>query len=511
MEKRPTKCPICGSKITRVTNAVTKNYYFKCTNEKCHFVLGKNYTEAEFYLQGTRLQSCCIECGKNLTLLNGPTGLYAKCHNCERDSIPTMYNGKTYKKYVNTHRDSVKKEIESIIKSFEQREDEQFDFETYIAQPSKDIEIKKSENLQKDTIASKIISYISTTKKPVRAQEISEATGAKLNSVRTNLLLLRSSNVLKIVDYAVNPSGNHTLFYQTIESDLPELKVYTKEDGYNTIASFIKEIKTSVAHPNEALLTALKKNNIEPVLFSSKKGMCAGYKVSDMEKVMDLKTTQLQLPLNKIQNTRSTKDGVVKSIMSTLAKNLRRSYSTAEIASITGVRASVVKKIINNLRKNKKIKIVDWNYTEGQQGAAALKYQLVESPLEKLKTTIDNNVYMTFGQFYKKRLAGKRCTSKEKAIKEVRGLTKIPLIIKQRAYAGYALSDLKEVFKEYLEPSPKYKRISIKRKTKANKETEMPMEVQAAILASHNSNKGKGLLDVFSSLFNKKEKSSINC
>ena len=94
MERRPRKCPICGSKITRVTNAVTKNSYFKCSNNECSFVLGENYTDAEFNLQGTILKATCLKCNKPLVVVNGPRGLYPKCVHCSCDSEPTFYNGK---------------------------------------------------------------------------------------------------------------------------------------------------------------------------------------------------------------------------------------------------------------------------------------------------------------------------------------------------------------------------------------------------------------------------------
>ena len=108
MERRPEKCPLCGSKITKVVNAITKNFYYKCSNNNCHFALGTEYTDAEYYLQGQTLQTGCISCSKNLTIVNGPNGLYARCFNCNCDSESTCYNGKVYSKWVNANRKNVK-------------------------------------------------------------------------------------------------------------------------------------------------------------------------------------------------------------------------------------------------------------------------------------------------------------------------------------------------------------------------------------------------------------------
>ena len=177
MTKRPTRCPICGGKITRVTNAVTKNSYFKCSNEGCHFVLGENYTDAEYYLQGRTLNTICIKCHNPLEVANGPHGLYARCFKCDCDVKPTTYNGKTYQRWANTHKLGVSEEIESLIKNFNAKEvvaeDKLYDFEAFIS--SSPEKTTQKEPQQKDTICEKILTYLkSDLSKGRTAEDISE-------------------------------------------------------------------------------------------------------------------------------------------------------------------------------------------------------------------------------------------------------------------------------------------------------------------------------------------------
>ena len=254
MEKRPEKCPLCGSKITKVMNATTKNYYYKCANDKCHFVLGPNYTEAEFDLQGRRMDTGCIKCGISLTVANGPSGLYPRCFNCDCDSRPTAYNGKTYPKWVNANRKNAKEELKSMIEAHGTRhyEDELYDFEAFIASTklphNAESESPKAENhrqitnkksSQPSSLKERIIEVLSEQlTQPMGVADLSKILNAGIPSVRLILFNLRSEGLIKMVGYKETSAGNFPILYQLKESPLPELTTYNREDGYDTVNSF---------------------------------------------------------------------------------------------------------------------------------------------------------------------------------------------------------------------------------------------------------------------------------
>lgn len=519
MEKRPTKCPLCGDRIIKVTNATTKNSYFKCANEKCNFVLGENFTEAEFYLQGQPLQTKCIKCGEELTITNGPHGLYPRCYSCNCDLRPTMYNGKMYQKWVNAQRDSAKNEIKALVESFNNHSshDELYDFETYIASTPAKKSVKSKEDQAEDTNCTKILSYLAQNmSRPIGSEEISKFTNVKIGSVRTSLLSLRTLGLVKIVDYIPNPTGNHTLLYQVTESDLEEVKTYSKKDGYNTIASFLKENVDkygSVIRAKDVLTASLRDNKVPSVLFHSTRGICSGYPVSVMEKIMNKQPLQTTMKFEEEEKISHTplyrgREEMKKEILNILQQNLRTPYTLSQMAQYIKANKSYVKGIIKDLRKAKKLKVVGWDYKKGQPGATALKYQLSESPLPKFKTTVDNNLYVTFKQFYRRKLSGKRATSMAKAESAIKDLPIIPLIINQRAYVGYSMNDLKEVFQEYME-SP----ISKKSPKKIQRVVKVPSKVNTKTVTTISERKEvsnpiskKSFFSSITSLFQRKEK-----
>ena len=511
---RPTTCPICGEKIVRVTNAVTRNSYFKCSNKECHFVLGENFTEEEFNLQGKALQSTCVGCGNPLTIANGPNGLYARCFKCSCDTRPTVFNGKTYPKWVNAQRNKTKEEIKSLINSFKCEEDKFYDFEKYIA-----IEDSQESTPKKGgaTLSEKIKNYLMLdVKKPVGAQELSEKLNERPASIRTTLLFMRSLDILKIVGYKENPLGNHTILYQVEESPLKKLEVYSKEDGYNTISSFLMENsnKYGSKYKNRGILAeTLEKNNIMPSLFNSRKGICYGYPESILRDTMENIITgnsKKHTPAvrNKKEETASTLNSKVtpkhsfvkkemkKEIINILKKDTSKPFTIRQIAEMTGAPVTYIGFIFQDMRKSRTIKIVGWDSNSTKVGPKSVEYQLIKSPLPAMRITTDNNSYLTIRQFYSKKLQGKRVLSLNRAIEIASKLPSIPVMINQRAYAGHSMSDLKEAFKEYIGESSSSKR------RKRIKET--PVEVKAAVMASNPIQK-KSFFGTITSWF-KKEK-----
>jgi hypothetical protein len=197
-----------------------------------------------------------------------------------------------------------------------------------------------------------------------------------------------------------------------------------------------------------------------------------------MEKLMDEQPSQTHLDLEEKKKILFI-GGRKEKIVSLLKDNLSTPFTADRIAREIGASVPYTSAILKELKKAREVKVVGWDMQKGTSGATALKYQMSESPLPKFKTTVDNNLYLTVRQFYKKKLRGKRVLSLPKAENIVENLPVIPLIINQRAYAGYAVSDLKEAFKDYIEVSP----VPIKRRT-SKKAKPLPVEVEAAMLVS---------------------------
>ena len=251
-----------------------------------------------------------------------------------------------------------------------------------------------------------------------------------------------------------------------------------------------------IVRTREVLTAALKSADIKPSLFQNARGICCGYKISAMEKLMNSKNSSKE-EVEKVNVVPTSRNEVRDGIMRILQRDLNKPCTIKELAQELRSNKICVRNIIKTLRDSKKVKIVGWEQKEGYPGATALSYQLMESSLPKFKVTIDNNAYLTFKQFYNRKLRGKRCTSIKKAEQIIKNLPVTPLIINQRAYAGYAVSDLKEAFNEYLD-SPAPKKALIK---------DHPVEISTAeVPVSNPIAKGKSVFSFFSSLFKSKEK-----
>ena len=518
--KRPTKCPICGGQITKVTNAVTKNSYYKCSNEKCHFVLGENYTEAELYLQGKSLETICLKCHNPLTIANGPHGLYARCFNCSCDTEPTSYNGKIYYRWANTHKAGVKDEIKSLIKAFESEntEDELYDFETYIAisQPKEESKEPLKEGTNEETTSEKILSIIrENINKSFTARNLASKLNRDLTLVRNTLANLKKSNLVKVVNYVPSKKSDKYLimYYQAIEGPAEPAKLYVTGEGYDSVYSFCKKNRRlSLA---STVIKHLDSNKVQWVPLCKSKGICKGYSETDLSNALnyviygDTKTKQLSLPMSnkKAAKTPASKGEIRDQIISAFQKDLNKSYTTKQLAQVLSLDGSSVKNVLRILKNEKMVKIVGWAPEKGKQGATSLKYQLVESNLPKFKVTVDNNLYLTLGQFFKKRLKNKKTLTLKEATEKVEHLKSVPLIINQKAFVGYPVSALRETFKDYMTaPTPRaHKKTSKVSSGKVRKSVSTPEEIQAAVLVSNPVQK-KSFLSMFSSIFKSKEK-----
>lgn len=535
--ERPAKCPICGSKIMKVTNITTKNSYYKCSNKTCTFVLGDTYTDAEYYLQGQKLETTCLKCKTPLTIANGPHGLYPRCFNCDCDLTPKSYNGKIYPKWVNAHRDRVKEELEALIESFNSKnsEDELYDFDIYISTQTpktikaervvKNVEEVSEEPIKKkqekstkrayhrkhspETIASRLLTFLVDNPEPYSALELSKKMNLHVGSVRPALVQLCELNLIKVVKCEPTSVSSCELYYQTVDSKIPAVKIYTKEDGYSTILSFAKD---NIDLYGAAQITRMKLMNmvadggIKPEYVRSTRGVFLGLPISKMhdmmtngEKTETPKKAEVEETVAPKRKRKEFQCNSMKNrILEVMKNDMSHPYTVVELAQVFNVDKSYVKTAVKKLRNDKKLKIVGWEYKEDCCGASALKYQVAESPMPRCKITTNNNAYLTFKQFYEKKIKGNKDLSVAVVKQVVKSLPMTPLLINQRAYAGYSVSDLREALNKLKTgetPVPK----------RARAKSSMPLEVEAATMISNPIVKKKSLLSKITSLFRKEE------
>ena len=449
MSHRPEKCPICGGKVVKITNALTKRFYYQCSNKDCYFVLGENYTEAELYLQGQHLQTGCLKCGAPLTIANGPDGLYPRCFECDCDSRPIFYNGKVYHKWVNAHRKNTAEEMSSLITSFnepDESEDIKYDFNAFVLSEvpaennnSEIISVETPTNLEKVMEV-----LLRDTSKPMGIQDLCLETGIVKNSMRPLILYMKSHQQIKVVGYKEMPSKSCALLYQVPESPLPEITIYTKGEGYSTVRCYAKQNKTKYGHIHnlkEFLSRRLEEKKVRGVLFSSVKGVYFGYSISEMDKVMEHEPQQLFIDLEGAANSRGKSPS---DVLTFLEKNLSIPYTAAQIARSLNANDSYVRRSLRNLIAENKVKIVGWKYTKGQSGAVPMKYQSVKSLLQEFPVINSTQEFTTWRKFYKEKLNGKRITSKKKAKKCIADLPVTPLRIDKKVFAGYSIPDLEK-------------------------------------------------------------------
>ena len=513
--RRPTKCPICGNKIVKVTNAVTKNSYFKCSNEECLFVLGEEYTDAEFYLQGQTLKATCLKCNKPLTIVNGPNGLYPRCTKCSCDFEPTFYNGKMYSRWVNARRTCAKEEIAELIKNFNLKnaDDELYDFEAFVASApvqkgeiKTEVEAKKELNM--NSIQKKVLDLFgSHIDSAYTSKDISKKFSMNASYIRNAIHFLKENNLIKIVGWKDNEDGYISALYQDIKGRFNEMKIHKK--GYMSAYEFCQ--KKGKCNSSRKLSQILDKNEVEWVMASKGRGIFKGYKETDLAKAWEELTNgsttveQTKLDLSKGISASNLRE----LILSTLQKNTSKAYTIDELSRNLNLKKWQVKKAIRELRNDRKIKVVGWDLVKNQRGAIALHYQVSESELPRFKTTVDNNLYMTAQQFYSKKLRGKRVTSFKKINEEVmKKLQPIPLLINQRAYVGYPVAELKETLKKYMNADsviPKRTHKAVKKPVAIDVETAALLSQETKGNSTNPIAKKKSLFSTISSFFKKEE------
>ena len=503
--KKPTICPICGSKVKKVMHAVTRNSYFKCTNIKCHFALGVNYTETELNLQGTLLTSECLKCGKKLEVANGPHGLYGRCFNCNCDITPTKYQGKLYIKYANAYRNSVKEEVETLINNYQKGEaDKEFDFEANIAIPTKESTYKSKEPQKGSAPYGSLVYKVTQTlsgsiSTPMSCEDISKKTNISLSQARSTINKLKKFNKVKVVGY-LEEYAKPTMLYQLIESSLPEVEVMKWNDEYTSITQFIKDNHSKYGNATKMrhiINAGIKKYNIKSVVTQDNKGFVSSFKKEELTQIMEgtwkqsSSNEQLKLLKEAPQKSPDKSSKVISNnILQLMREDLGTPWSCTDITKKLNGKPLTVQKVVNDLLKARKIKIVGLKERKGTQ---ICTYQTIQSSIPKLKITKDTKSYMTINSFYEKRLRGKRALN-QYAIREkvVKTLEPTPLIQQGRMYIGYSTAELENLFRDELGSSNRKKKI----KRTANLKKRTPIETKSPV-----PQKTKSLFGFFSSLF----------
>ena len=133
-------------------------------------------------------------------------------------------------------------------------------------------------------------------------------------------------------------------------------------------------------------------------------------------------------------------------VLSVLSEDSNKPFSIQDIADATGFKYPKVQILLKELKKSRKVKIVD--YVPGSYGPSKVLYQTWKSPLKALKLVTEKQGYNTINGFIKgnKKLLAKGigAASFASAVENA-GLTSYPLSLSIGIARGYKNSDLKEI------------------------------------------------------------------
>ena len=508
MRDKPMACPICGANVKVVE--VKNGAYYKCSNNECHFCVGSNYTDEEIALQGKKLNSVCLQCGAPLEVACGPHGLYPKCFECDCDSKPMKVGGVVVTKWANAHSWNAKEEIKNLKKEFKNQNELAYDFEDEEPSITKKVEKISSNNFSKlEQRFQRVLDLLSSSpKKSFSASDISNKLNIEVSTVRCYLSTLRERKLIKITSCKFVVRGSMILYYNLMDSPIPELKIYTESEGYTTASKFHDKVrdKYKFTIALSILKKNIKRNKLQMYPLQFERGAIPSYKEEDLLKMLGLVEKEEIKPIKKTEKREiieASANTIEKAIIEKLSENLEKPFTLKGISYATKRSPISVRVRVRALVKSKKVKVVGWDQTRANsRGPVKLEYQLKESPLPKLDIIKDNVNYLTINQFYAKRIQGLRKTSLQNVIKLVKksALTPVPLMINKRAYIGYSIKDLNAIATNLLEsPFNSKKPVNRKKvlvKTTAGKSNSQKRE---------SAKKPFNLFNTFFSLFKKSQ------
>lgn len=530
MREKPSVCPICGNPVAKIIHGATKNFYYKCINEKCHFCVGSDYTDEELLLQGQKLKSVCLQCGEPLDIACGPHGLYPRCFNCDCDSKPTEVSGIIVPKWANAKSVNAQKELKEVIKNFRKNQDTEYDFESFIAtkqantkkptkkvNPVEKVNPMETVNSSLEENSQKIVEYLtSRINEGITSLDIAKSTHLSMHMVRKALSFLLKAKKIKMVGSIESDYKKKLItLYQVVESPLEDIENHAK--GYISGPDYIKANPELFKKLNHLTFKSyLKQKIIDFVpLYKPNYGLVKAFKIEDMNELADMLMNN-ELTKKSMKKETSIVEGkeetsamvhknsktIPEKILEYLRFHKKRGYTSGflskELNNGVSVRVSVRK-----LYEEGKIKIVGYELSDKctNEILSAL-YQVTESSLGKLRYFKDGQTYTVIGNFASKN------NLKASEIREYlsnKRLKKYPVMINERLYLGYAVKDLKRALASFLTNNKSKPKVSRKVSPKVIEQRYTKNVSTDVIKTEAPQQKKKTLLSILSSMFKKKE------
>ena len=554
MKERIQQCPRCGSLIIKIINQKTNESFYKCSNQDCHFRLRINYEEEDIFLQGKKLNTTCKGCGYPLEVACGPNGLYARCYQCSVDTNPK--NG--LPKWSNARSFNAKAEIKLLREQYIKESQINYGFNEnepyYVVEESpegiiediqesfddeEEVREQFKEKLNFSFAMRELIETLEAHPNTMMsADELAIIAKVQAVTVRNYLKQLREIGEVKIVGYKDNGLGPLLALYQSKNSNLKPLKIFTKEEGYDTVANFYK-VHRDLFNPSvtpTSIAQAIKSSKIEMVPLMTSNGIMRGYPeetlkhlsylLKDSSKLNEepLKKepeTVKQLSLNLKEDTTSdledsserkySRDGLTiqEKILKYLKENINRGISSKELSSALSIPPSKAQHNIYLLKEQGKIKVVGIDHVkESKSGFYGVLVQVTSSSLPNLRVTKDLRRFTTLKRFLKTNSSIRMEAKKALKIVEEANLEEFPVLISKRIFKGYRVEDLRNVLSKAqgrLKRTPRKKRDEITVSSEISVEP-VSSEVQVnPISVASPKEKEEGLLKAITGFFKRKK------
>lgn len=335
-------------------------------------------------------------------------------------------------------------------------------------------------------------------RKTFDAEGIADMLKINSNGVRIYLASLRQSGTIKIVGCLKN-----SILYQLKENPMPELRLKTREEGYDSANSFFKNynylfekgmISTEVRR-------IIEKNNLPSYPMLYKGGICTCYKTSDLMALFDKssKPAKKSPKMNKkVTKLKISEENIslTKRVELLLKQNITEKFCSKDIADILGVSERSAIYTLKGLKSKGLVKFVDWEPTD-KKGVCLSFIQLKKSPLPTLKVYKKSVRHATISDFLKKYNVSRQEFSEKTA-----HLEPIPISVRGVLYRGYAVSDISALFKQEPKRTSKKSKKIVKKARKTRNKKRVSVEV-----TSHKEN-----MSLFAKILNffKKKTTKIN-
>ncbi len=438
------KCPLCGADIVLTHSNNSKQNYYKCSNSKCYFRLGMNYSEEEVSLQGIVLDTVCCGCGNPLTVVCGIKGLYATCLKCDCDTKPNMVNGFVFKKYANAHNMQAQEEIRELKENYKGIVNESYGFDDFLEteEKPKEVDIEETPNNElkgtkhSESIRDKILAVLSRKNEGMDSYTIAKELNVKITSIYGYLKNLRKLGKIKAVGYSVSKNGTARALLALKESNLPEIPIIkTGDTSYTTVNNFFKKhkdiIKKSKINSPTKFLSLVESYNLNYSLSYTKQGVRRCFLEQDLLKLINADEDNCGTNRASYGDVRN---GILQFFNETAGN---KGYSVADIASHTKLKKSSIFAELKRMRNKGEVKIV------GSENSCML-FQLASNTLPELCVSSEEGL-ISIPSFFKKY---KKNFSSIQELKAKIEEAKIPphnIITKKGIKVGYSIALLEGI------------------------------------------------------------------